>query len=113
MKGRNSGNRLGGDESGDGAIELVDEEAFAADGEEVERAREEIGEGEGGGRCEGLQRDGLGRIDEGMLRNVRVDRVYGEIDDLLAVGMHHDASRIYNRNTPIQPQLVTCPITMQ
>ena len=95
VKGRNSGNRLGGDESGDGAVEFVDEEAFAADGEKMERAREQVGKREGGGRSEGLQRDGLGLIDEGVLRDVRVDRVHGEVDDLLAVGMHHDASRVY------------------
>lgn len=84
---------LAGDEAGDAAVELLHEEALATDGEEVQRAQEQLAEREVG-ELNRLQERGLRLVGVDVLRDVIVGDVDGEVHHALRVVEHLDASSV-------------------
>ena len=91
MTGRNYG--LTGDEAGDAAVELLHEEALAADREKVQRAQKQLAEREVG-KLQRLQQRGLRLVGVDVLRDVIVGDVDGQVHHALRVVEHLDAARV-------------------
>ena len=109
VTGRNYG--LTGDEAGDAAVELLHEEALAADREKVQRTQKQLAEREVG-RLQRLQQRGLRLVGVDVLRDVVVGDVDGQVHHALRVVEHLDAARVCREaNQRVPP--VTLPISMK